>query len=79
MNRPTGPIQSSSRHVRLFVCLSVCLRHRKTPTSVGRGDLWLKNVFLILVCDDPILIHKKMHAFFPEIVKMRGFEPAYCG
>ena len=26
------------------VCLSVCLHHRKTPSSGGRGDLWWKNM-----------------------------------
>ena len=35
-------------------CLSVCMCHRKTPTSGGHGDLWSKNVILILVCDDTI-------------------------
>ena len=36
------------------VCLSVCLCHRKTPTSGGRVDLWSKIAFLILVWDDTI-------------------------
>ena len=34
------------------VCLSLCPCIRETPTSFGCGDLWSKNVFLILACDD---------------------------
>ena len=36
------------------VAMSVCLRHRETPTSGGRVDLWSKIAFLILVWDDTI-------------------------
>ena len=34
------------------VAMSVCLWRCETPTSRGHGDLWLKNVFLILACDN---------------------------
>ena len=42
------------------------------PTSGGLGDLWSKNVFLILACDDKILKKGGGPVFF-EIVKTRGF------
>ena len=51
-----------SMSVCLCVCLSVCSSHYKTPTSGDRGDLWSKNVFLILTCDDKIF--KKGYVFF---------------
>ena len=40
-----------------FVCKA------KKPTSGGRGDLWLKNVFLILGCDDTMLKKKKKNIY----------------
>ena len=38
-------------------CVSVCLYHCKTPTSGRGGDLWSKNVFLLLACDDKKTTH----------------------
>ena len=40
-----------------FVCLTVCVCvcHCETPTSGYCGNLWSKNGFLILGCDDTIL------------------------
>ena len=52
-----------------FVCLSVCLCHRKTPTSGGRVDLWSKIAFLILVWDDTIFKKRGGSNFFSKIVK----------
>ena len=57
---PTGPSWSVSRHVRL----SVCVRHRETPTSRGRVDLWSKIAFLILVWDDTIFKKRGGPIFF---------------
>ena len=54
------------------VCLCVCLRHRETPTSGGRVDLWSKIAFLILVWDDTIF-KKGGVKFFSEIGKTGGF------
>ena len=51
-----------------FMCLSVCLCHRETPTSGGRLDLWSKIAFLILVWDDTIF-KKGGVQFFSKIVK----------
>ena len=45
-----------------WICVSVCLCQHKTPTSGCRGDLWLKNVFIILACNDRI--KKKSGLFF---------------
>ena len=59
---------------RPCVCVCVCLRHRETPTSGGRVDLWSKIAFLILVWDDTIF-KKRGGLFFSEIVKTRGFGP----
>ena len=39
-------------------CPSVCLWGLETPSSWGRGDLWLKNVVLILGCDDTVFKKK---------------------
>ena len=39
------------------VCLSVYPWRRKTPSSRGHGDLRLKGVSLVLVCNDTILIY----------------------
>ena len=47
----------------MFVCPWRC----KTPTSRCRGDLWSKNVFLILACDDTI--KKCGVSFFPRLLK----------
>ena len=41
-------------------CPSVCLWRSKTPISGCHGDLWLKNAFPILACDETspfILLH----------------------
>ena len=48
-NRPSEPIPSTIRHVHVFVCVSVCLRHLKTSTSGGK--LWSKGEALILASD----------------------------
>ena len=65
LNRPTGPIQSKSRHFHLWrVCLSVCLWLFKTTFSGGRGDLWLKGVSLILACNDTIFFFFLFWWFF---------------
>ena len=43
------------------------------------GNFWSKKVFLIFAWDVTIY-NKKVHVIFsPEIVKTRGFGPAYCG
>ena len=41
-------------------CLSVCGGCRKTPNSGGRRDLWFKNVFRTLACDDTIKNRKSV-------------------
>ena len=52
----SAPLGRGDHRVAMSVCLSVfvCLRHRETPTSGGRVDLWSKIAFLILVWDDTI-------------------------
>ena len=65
-----SPTRSVSRHVRL----SVCVRHRETPTSGGHVDLWSKIAFQILVWDDTIF-KKRGVKFFSEIVTTRDFGP----
>ena len=45
------PLGWFSHRVAVSVCLFVCMYCCETPTSGGRGDLWLKNVFLLLTCD----------------------------
>ena len=64
-----GPLGSVSHRVAISVCLSVCWGHRETPTSGGRGDLWLKNIFLILACDDKIVKKKCESVFSPRSIK----------
>ena len=75
LNRPLGPqaLCRFSHRVAMFICLSVWGGHRKTPFSKGREDLWLKNIFQILACDEKF--SKKSGAFFHKIVKTRGFGP----
>ena len=51
---------------------SICLRYRKTPTSWGRGDLWLKNIFLILDCDDKHSCRKSRFGWKPFSAGGRG-------
>ena len=52
LNRQTWPIQY---RVAMSVCL--CVTSQKLSSGV-RGDLWSKNVFLILGCDDTIFKKK---------------------
>ena len=53
--------------LKLLKC-AVWTPHPKTPTSGCRGDLGLKNVFLILACNDTIF-PKKGGLFFPRLLK----------
>ena len=46
------PLCQFNQRVAMSLCLSVCWGHSKTPTSGGHGDLWSKNIFLILACYD---------------------------
>ena len=55
-------------------CLCVCLCHPETPTSWCWGDLWLKNVSLILACDDTIFLNKFVR-FFSRLLERAVLEP----
>ena len=61
------------------VCVSVCLCHRKTPSSGGCGEFWSKNMFLIFACYDTILkkrgLFSHLRSLFPKIAETCGFEP----
>ena len=48
-------------------CPDFCVCHHKTLSSRGRGDLWSKNVFLILGCDDTIF-KKKVRTLTKNII-----------
>ena len=64
-----GPLgRFSHRRIAMSVCLSVCLRPCKTPTFGCCGDFWLKNIFLILVCDDKI-VKNSACSFFSRLLK----------
>ena len=82
MNLPLGRFSNS---VAMFVCLFVCVWHLETPSSWGCGDLWSKNVFLILGCDDTIFKKKCSHlkkyilVYPPPPISLRASAPArYC-
>ena len=49
-----GTLGRFSHRVAMSVCLSVCSWQFKTPSSRGRGDLWVNGVSLILACDNTI-------------------------
>ena len=53
-----GPLGRFSHRVAMSVCPSVCLWRLETPSSGGGEDLWSKNIFLILGCDDKIVKQK---------------------
>ena len=63
-----SPLGRFSQRVAMSICLSACLRRRKKPTSGCCGDLWLKNTFQILTCDDT-LFQKKSMRFLPDCWK----------
>ena len=52
LNRPSGQITSTIRHVHVFVLVSVCVRHRETSTSRGQNKFWSKCVAFILASDE---------------------------
>ena len=45
-----GPLGRVRHRVAMSICLSACLWRREMPTSGCCGDLWSKNLFLILAC-----------------------------
>ena len=67
LNRPLGRfIHRVAMSFCLFACLPVCLGPSKTPTSGGRGDLWSKNVFQIIIIMTHFKDKKRASYFSPK-------------
>ena len=50
------PLGRFGYRVAKSVCLFVCLRHRKTPTSWGQKNFWSKGASLVFASNDTIFV-----------------------